>query len=269
MRHVLLIDPGVHGVQLDAVNAISQILAEISTETLSPPAALYTVALEQGKRRLSDAVFLKSPRGPNGKLDCAMEKEKGCCIVACENVMRKPCEAISVSTISAIVSLGSEANVTENLPWMHALAEDLRPLLFDFKIPFYGSCFSHQLLAWMCGAKVDYLKERIVNPHLMHKGWRSMWIENPRVASFFGRAEYPCLVDVPVWHAQEVWSVPDGFEVSAHSEMCAIEGLAHKSLPIYSLQSHPEWFHQSGHGYAFLKGFLSQSLSQSLRGSLS
>jgi GMP synthase-like glutamine amidotransferase len=56
-------------------------------------------------------------------------------------VSRRPCEAISVSDIAGIVSLGSDGNVTENLPWMNDLASDLRPLLFEHKIPFYGSCF--------------------------------------------------------------------------------------------------------------------------------
>jgi GMP synthase-like glutamine amidotransferase len=255
MRYILVVDPAVGSVQLDALNALARLLAELGEE-----ACLYTIALEQGKRRLRDLLLEKRVETQFLKDFCETAALKGCSIANCEQVSQRPCEAICVSDIAGIVSLGSDGNVTEDLPWMRSLASDLRPLLFEHKIPFYGSCFSHQLIAWMMGSKVDFLKERAKNPELMHKGARDVRIVHPKLAALFGKKESFPVATLPIWHAQEVWDIPDGFELGATSDVCEIEGLVHSSLPIFSLQAHPEWFHGSGAGWVFLKNFLSLAL---------
>lgn len=258
MRHILLVDPGVHSIQLDAVNLLCKLLAGMDAR-----ASVFVVALEQGKRRVRDLVLNQPPSFPVQE-SCEIASARGCDIVACDNVVARPCEAICSRDIAGIVSLGSDANVTQDLEWMRFLAADLRHLVFDLKIPFYGSCFSHQLLAFVAGAKVDYLKARAKNPDLMHKGHREIQVVHPKMARVFGTSEVPFCAQVPVWHSQEVWEIPPGFELAATSDQCEIDGLVHQSLPIFTLQTHPEWFHASGAGWQFLANFLALSLGKTL-----
>jgi GMP synthase-like glutamine amidotransferase len=212
--------------------------------------------------------------------------------------------------VAGIISLGSVANVTDNHKWVETLCADLEPLLFEQGIPFYGSCFSHQLLAWIVGNEVDFLRNRQDVPGRKYRGKRKIQVAHPKMGVLFadmrpedylsGNAadlefveacqnllswkrldwSYAKLRDgyhtarenrflgfcderVPssfvarVAHEQEVWSnVHPDFAVAASSSACAVDGLVHLDLPIFSLQSHPEWPERTGDGWRFLKNFL-------------
>jgi GMP synthase-like glutamine amidotransferase len=70
----------------------------------------------------------------------------------------------------------------------------------------------------MMGSKVDYLKERARKPELMHKGSREVRVVHPKLAALFGNEKTFSVATIPVWHAQEVWNIPDGFELGATSD---------------------------------------------------
>ncbi len=60
-----------------------------------------------------------------------------------------------------------------------------------------------------------------------------------------------------VWesHNDEVTSLPEGFEVLAHSDNCPIEAVKVRGRPIYGLQFHPE-VENTEHGSDIFKNFL-------------
>lgn len=59
-----------------------------------------------------------------------------------------------------------------------------------------------------------------------------------------------------VWasHADEVETVPDDFEITARSDVCDVEAMAHRDRPIYGVQFHPE-VHHTADGGTMLKNF--------------
>ncbi len=63
--------------------------------------------------------------------------------------------------------------------------------------------------------------------------------------------------DSQVWmnHRDQVESVPQGFEVLASTETCAIAAMAHRERPLISVQFHPEVVHTS-HGREMLSNFV-------------
>jgi GMP synthase (glutamine-hydrolysing) len=52
------------------------------------------------------------------------------------------------------IMTGSSSSVTERAPWMLRAEELLRRIVLDHKIPFFGICFGHQMLAEALGGKV-------------------------------------------------------------------------------------------------------------------
>jgi GMP synthase (glutamine-hydrolysing) len=56
---------------------------------------------------------------------------------------------------AGVIVTGSHAMVTDDLPWIRALAAWVA-LLLDADVPFFGICFGHQLLARAAGGEVDY-----------------------------------------------------------------------------------------------------------------
>lgn len=60
-----------------------------------------------------------------------------------------------------------------------------------------------------------------------------------------------------VWesHNDEVIKIPEGFEVLAHSESCAVQAVKMCSRPIYGIQFHPE-VENTEYGYDIFRNFL-------------
>jgi GMP synthase (glutamine-hydrolysing) len=63
--------------------------------------------------------------------------------------------------------------------------------------------------------------------------------------------------DSQVWmnHRDQVETVPPGFDVLAATDTCAIAAMAHRELPLVSLQFHPEVVH-TAHGSEILSNFV-------------
>ncbi len=103
---------------------------------------------------------------------------------------------------------------------------------FAGKIPILGICLGHQLMAKLYGGEVrtapigEYAEQEIVveEENVILKGL------SPRFKAW-------------VSHKDEVSKLPKNFIKLAHSESCEIEAMAHKSLPLYGVQFHPEVEH--------------------------
>lgn len=160
--------------------------------------------------------------------------------------------------IFGVISLGSYVNVTEGLEWVDKFGMELRTKIIEQSIPFLGICFSHQLLAYIYESDVGYLDELSNAPNNKWDEFREINVVHDKLRmilngknSFISKSR----------HEQEVKGYDqDVFDLICTSPQCYVEGLMHKKYPAFSLQSHPEEWHESGDGmevlYSFMKYFL-------------
>jgi len=138
-------------------------------------------------------------------------------------------EKLKPDSVKGIVILGSLSSVNDKLPWQIKLSSWLKTFL-ENQTPILGLCFGHQFLAHLFGAKVDY----VFADKKKHLGFRSVSLKaNP----LWGEAKQG---ELYVSHNEQVITVPPDFDVCATSKEIKIDGLSHRSLPIWTFQSHPE-----------------------------
>jgi len=131
----------------------------------------------------------------------------------------------------AVVVLGSAASVHDDLPWLGPMAAWVRPIVEGaVAVPLLGVCFGHQLVAHLAGGVVDYL----------HPDRRKrVGIETSR---FDGGRLVPGAHDlrVVVSHREGVTSKPPGYREVATRIEGVVDALEHETLPVFSVQFHPE-----------------------------
>jgi GMP synthase-like glutamine amidotransferase len=151
-----------------------------------------------------------------------------------------------------VISLGSYANITDDLEWVNELGLDLKELIIEKSIPFLGICFSHQLMAHIYNLKIDFVEGRDTLPNQKYNEFREISITHPRLKSIITNNTFISMAK----HEQEVKNCFSPLEITCSSGNCSIEGLVHKEYPAFSFQSHPEEFHESEDGWKLLKSFL-------------
>jgi anthranilate synthase component 2 len=114
------------------------------------------------------------------------------------------------------------------------------------KVPIFGVCLGHQAIGQVYGGDVvrapKPMHGKLSQVHHTGKGvFRD-------VPNDFNATRYHSLtIDPP--------SFPDALEITATSEDGVIQGLQHKTLPIFGVQFHPESI-ASEHGHKILANFL-------------
>ena len=118
------------------------------------------------------------------------------------------------------------------------------PSILDLDLPVLGLCYGHQLIAQVAGGKVEPSKHR-------EYGIAYVTIDRP-VSVLKGLDDRE-----KVWmsHGDTVFSLPDEYEVLAHTENCPVAAFRHKMKPIYGLQWHPEVVHTKK-GIQMLRNFI-------------
>lgn len=117
------------------------------------------------------------------------------------------------------------------------------------ELPMLGVCLGHQTIAAALGGQV------VRAPHPMHG--RTSPIEHDSLGLF---TDLPSPISVCRYHSLAVDepSLPECLQVTARTPDGVVMALAHRSLPVYGVQFHPEAILTEG-GYAILANFLRQA----------
>jgi GMP synthase (glutamine-hydrolysing) len=116
--------------------------------------------------------------------------------------------------------------------------------IFQIGIPVLGICYGHQLIAHIFGGNVKRAQK-------MEYGVTEVVIDKrDRILKNHQRVE-------KVWssHGDTVLSLPEDFEVLAHTKNCPVAAFRHKKKPIYGVQWHPEVVH-TPRGQQLLRNFI-------------
>ncbi|MET0370152.1 MAG: aminodeoxychorismate/anthranilate synthase component II [Sphingobium sp.] len=120
---------------------------------------------------------------------------------------------------------------------------DLVAACADAKAPLLGVCLGHQAIGQHFGGKV-------VRGGLMHG--KTSPVNHDGTGLFAG---LPTPFTATRYHSLIVEDIPPGLVVNAHSDDGAVMAFRHETLPIHSVQFHPESI-ATEHGHAMLANFL-------------
>ena len=115
----------------------------------------------------------------------------------------------------------------------------------DMDVPILGICLGMQLIAEELGGRVgegDYGGYADVDVEVLDD-------EDPLIGSL--------APETRVWasHADEVKELPEGFELTARSDICGVEAMSDTGQDLYGVQWHPEVAHTE-EGEAVFENFL-------------
>ncbi|TQI82367.1 GMP synthase (glutamine-hydrolysing) [Serratia fonticola] len=131
-----------------------------------------------------------------------------------------------------VVITGSPAMVTERLPWSEQAAEWLRQAM-EIRLPIFGVCYGHQLLAYALGGEVGY------HPQGMEVGTLEIELL-PAACNDRRLAILPPRFKANLIHSQSVLTPPPGAEVLARSQHDAHQILRYGDNAL-TTQFHPEF----------------------------
>jgi GMP synthase (glutamine-hydrolysing) len=128
------------------------------------------------------------------------------------------------------IIFGSYSNVHEKLEWQVELAQMMKEEILK-GIPVLGICFGHQLMVDVFGGKVGPINMEMD----LYQGSREVTILEDKFGFKKGSKK-----EIFISHRFEVKEIPEDFILLATSKNCKYDGVAHKSLPFFSFQGHPE-----------------------------
>lgn len=131
-----------------------------------------------------------------------------------------------------VVITGSPAMVTERLPWSEQAAEWLRQAM-ALRLPIFGACYGHQLLAHALGGEVGY------HPQGMEVGTLEIELL-PAGASDRRLMMLPPRFKANLIHSQSVLTPPPGADVLARSAQDDYQILRYGDNAL-TTQFHPEF----------------------------
>lgn len=131
---------------------------------------------------------------------------------------------LSLKPSGIILSGGPNSVYSENAP--HPFSE-----IFELEIPILGICYGLQLIAYMNNGTVDKSAAR-------EYGRANLIIDKPNKL-------LEGIESMQVWmsHGDSLKTLPDGFEVIAHTDNSPIAAIQNENKRIYGVQFHPEVHH--------------------------
>ncbi len=132
---------------------------------------------------------------------------------------------------AGMIVMGSAASARDASDWRDEIVQLLELILAGtHALPLLGICWGHQLIAQTAGATID--RVRADGQKLL--GMRS--ISTIGLSPLFEDSSYQAAVS----HSEMVCAPPPDFRLIASNDECLVHGLQHMTLPIFSLQCHPE-----------------------------
>ena len=153
-----------------------------------------------------------------------------------------PCD-ISASELremapSALILSGGPASVyAEDAPRVD-------PAIFELGVPVLGFCYGHQITAVTLGGKVAHSEIGEYGPATIERDHDSVLFNST-----------PLKQTVWMSHRDSVCEVPEGFTVTASTDVCPVAAMENAERRIYTTQFHPEVKHTE-HGQQILSNFL-------------
>ena len=140
---------------------------------------------------------------------------------------------------SALILSGGPASVyAEDAPRMD-------PAIFDLGLPILGFCYGQQIMAVTLGGTVAHTEKGEYGP-------AELMVVVRESALFAGT---PAEQTVWMSHRDAVVEVPEGFVVSASTEVCPVAAMECPGRRLYATQFHPE-VHHTPWGQQLLENFL-------------
>lgn len=131
------------------------------------------------------------------------------------------------SSAAGVIVGGGLPSVNDPKDW---IGDEIKLIMraAALKLPVLGICFGHQLIAKAFGSKVIRRERRLGFSDIVKVK------DNPIFTGI------PPRWKSPVYHQDRAELVPDGFELTAKSDYCTVQAMAHRDLPIWTVQFHPE-----------------------------
>ncbi|WP_372408965.1 glutamine-hydrolyzing GMP synthase [Streptomyces luteireticuli] len=139
-----------------------------------------------------------------------------------------------------ILSGGPSSVYEEGAPRL----DDARAL-FTAGVPVFGMCYGFQLMATTLGGTVD-------NTGAREYGRTAMYVSKPSSTLFEGT---PAEQSVWMSHGDACSAAPEGFAVTASTDLVPVAAFENDEKRLYGVQYHPEVMH-STHGQQVLEHFL-------------
>ena len=139
---------------------------------------------------------------------------------------------------SALILSGGPASVyAEDAPRVD-------PAIFELGVPVLGFCYGHQITAVTLGGKVAHSEVGEYGPATIERDHDSVLFNST-----------PLKQTVWMSHRDSVCEVPEGFTVTASTDVCPVAAMENAECRIYTTQFHPEVKHTE-HGQQILSNFL-------------
>ena len=135
---------------------------------------------------------------------------------------------IVIGETCGIILMGSAASVYDKHDWLKNIHSTMEQA-FVRNIPTLGICFGHQFIAHMFGGTIDLLWN-----DEKKKGARTVVLNSHSIL------EESAEGDLIYSHREGVTICPSDFEISILSDMVKIDGITHRSKPIWGIQPHIE-----------------------------
>lgn len=160
-------------------------------------------------------------------------------------------DALAVDDVLALRPEGIIISPGPGRPEDAGMTEDLIRAA-DGSIPVLGVCLGHQAIGQVFGADV------VRAPQVMHG---KVSLVSHRGSDVF--AGLPSPFTATRYHSLilERSSLPDELQVTAETEDGIVMGVAHRTLPLYGVQFHPESI-ASEHGHSLLANFIGLARSR-------
>ncbi|MCU7557902.1 glutamine-hydrolyzing GMP synthase [Macrococcus capreoli] len=119
----------------------------------------------------------------------------------------------------------------------------VNPEIFNLGVPVLGICYGMQLMTKLLGGTVERANEREYGKAVINAQTHSLFTKLPE--------------EQTVWmsHSDKVITIPEGFEVIAHSPSCQYAAIENKERQLFGVQFHPEVRH-SEYGNDLLRNFI-------------